>query len=162
MNEAEIVQARVPDGLIGMDERPEGAVLDVAPEHLPAVARILRDDPHLKFEYPADLCGYETPDGFVLWYRLVSIERATTLFLTVRLPKESPRVPSLVEVWPGLDWHERETFDLYGVEFVGHPDARDPARMRILLPEDWVGHPFRSDYEPVFTGNPLSGPQERN
>jgi NADH:ubiquinone oxidoreductase subunit C len=61
-----------------------------------------------------------------------------------------------------MSWHEREGFDLYGVRFAGHPEEGDPARMRILLPEDWEGHPFRQDYVPVFSGNPLHGPQERN
>jgi NADH-quinone oxidoreductase subunit C len=61
-----------------------------------------------------------------------------------------------------MNWHERECYDLFGVRFHGHPEEDDPARMRILLPEDWIGHPFRRDYEPVFTRNPLHGPQERN
>ncbi|MGC8667199.1 MAG: NADH-quinone oxidoreductase subunit C [Chthonomonadales bacterium] len=136
--------------------------VEVKPEDLPNVARRLREHPNLQFDYPADLACYDTGSALVLWYRLYSMDHNRTVVMRVTLDREDPRVPSLTAVWPGLNWHERECFDLYGVRFEGHPDGEDPAVLRILLPEDWEGHPFRKDYQPVFTGDPLHGPQERN
>ena len=69
---------------------------------------------------------------------------------------------ALTSIWAGTNWHEREIFDLYGIRFFGHPDGDDSTNLRILLPEDWEGFPFRKDYEPVFSGDPLYGPQETN
>ena len=91
---------------------------------------------------------------FEIVYHLLSIRRNCRVVLKVQVPEESPRVPTLVGVWPTANWHERETYDFYGVEFVGHPDLT-----RILLPEEWVGWPLRKDsplgYQEVsFTHNP--------
>jgi NADH-quinone oxidoreductase subunit C len=82
-------------------------------------------------------------------YHLSSIQKKHSLVLKVNLPRwkdnvagEIPDCPSVVSVWRGADWHEREVFDLSGINFVGHPDLK-----RILCPEDWVGYPLRKDYE---------------
>ena len=136
--------------------------LTVAPEALFALGQRLRDEPSLWFDYPADLVARDTGEEFVLWYRLHSMEHNQTAIIHVMLPREAPSVSSVTSIWPGMNWHERECFDLFGIEFIGHPDADDPTRMRILLPEDWEGHPFRRDYQPVFSGDPLHGPQALN
>ncbi len=104
----------------------------------------------------------DTGEQIILWVRLVSMQHNRTAILHIVLPREAPTIASITPIWPGMNWHERESFDLFGVRFVGHPDEGDPAQMRILLPEDWEGHPFRKDYTPVFSGDPLHGPQERN
>jgi NADH-quinone oxidoreductase subunit C len=78
---------------------------------------------------------------FRLAYHLHSIAERKRLRLAVRLPGDSPRVASVVPVWPGANWYEREVFDLFGIHFTGHPDLR-----RILMPEDWEGHPLRKDF----------------
>jgi NADH-quinone oxidoreductase subunit C len=82
-------------------------------------------------------------------YHFSSITHSHRFVLKLHLPRwkgdkagELPEVPSVVELWKGADWHEREVYDLCGVQFTGHPDLR-----RILLSEDWVGHPLRKDYE---------------
>jgi len=157
-------EARDLKELLGVEVSMRGdvPVLEVPREDLARVAERLRDDPGLRFDYPADLTCYDTGTSFVLWYRLYSMERNRSAVMRVTLDRNDPWVPSLTPVWPGLNWHERECFDLYGVRFPGHPDGEDPAVLRILLPEDWEGHPFRKDYQPVFSGNPLHGPQERN
>ena len=140
--------------------------ITVAPEQLVALCEYLRDEPSLAFDYPADLTARDTGEQIVLWYRLVSIRYRRTALLHVFLPNalslNTPAVDTVTPIWPGMNWHERECFDLFGVRFRGHPEQSDPAQMRILLPEDWIGHPFRRDYEPIFTGDPLHGPQERN
>ena len=156
------LSAAFGDVLLEAEEVGDEIRLNVAPERLSDVCRYLRDTPDLAFDYPADLTARDTGENIVLWYRLVSIEHKRTALLHVALPLDAPAVDSVTSIWPGMNWHERECFDLFGVQFRGHPEQDDPTRMRILLPDDWIGHPFRKDYEPVFTGNPLHGPQERN
>ena len=136
--------------------------LEVTAGQLVETAAFLRDDPALQFDYPADLTAWDSGEEFVLWYRLHSMERNRNAILKVKLERIAPQVPTVTQVWPGMNWHERECFDLYGIRFVGHPDQHDDSLMRILLPEDWQGHPFRLDYEPVFSDDPLHGPQARN
>jgi len=122
----------------------------------------LKSDSESLYDYPGDLTARDTGTEIVLWYRLYSMKLNQTALITVALPRETPTIDSVITIWPGIDWHERECFDMYGVHFTGHPDAENPEMMRILLPEDWIGHPFRKDYKPVFSGDPLHGPQETN
>lgn len=136
--------------------------LEVTAEQLSDAAALLHDDPTLQFDYPADLTAWDSGEEFVLWYRLHAMARNRTAILKVKLPRDAPQVPTVTPVWPGMNWHERECFDLYGIRFLGHPDQHDDTLMRILLPEDWQGHPFRRDYEPLFNDDPLHGPQARN
>jgi NADH-quinone oxidoreductase subunit C len=79
---------------------------------------------------------------FEMVYRLHSREIHAAIFLKCAVAKTDPKVDSMFDLWPAADWQEREVYDMFGIEFVGHPDLR-----RILLPEDWVGHPLRKDYE---------------
>lgn len=137
-------------------------VLQVSPDRMAELGRFLRDDSEFLQDFPADLTAYDTGEKLVLWYRLWSMSRGFSVQITAELEREAPSVPSVTSVWPGMNWHERECFDMYGIRFDGHPDQANSEGMRILLPEDWVGHPFRRDYEPVFAGDPLHGPQERN
>lgn len=81
-------------------------------------------------------------DEFELVYRLQSRAMQCGMFLKCRLPRQAPRARSLTDLWPSANWQEREVYDMFGIEFEGHPDLR-----RILLPEDWVGYPLRKDYE---------------
>ena len=93
-----------------------------------------------------DLLGMVTAvdygDEFELVYRIRSREMHVGIIVKARVPRSDPRIASIVDLWPAADWHEREVFDLFGIVFEGHPDLR-----RILLPDDWVGHPLRKDYE---------------
>lgn len=87
--------------------------------------------------------GIDMPDSIKLTYRLYSSKRKNRIALTLKteVPKTDPVVDSLVPVWSSANWHERETYDLFGVKFRGHPDPR-----RMFMPDDWVGHPLRKDY----------------
>ncbi len=117
----------------------------VIPREFPrAAAEHCRQDAKLQYNLlSAATCVDRFPHEprFELNYQLVSIPRREKVRLKVRVSGDDPVVDSLVPVWPGANWLEREIFDLFGIRFNGHPDLR-----RILLPDDWEGHPLRRDY----------------
>jgi NADH-quinone oxidoreductase subunit C len=116
----------------------------VPSELLRAVAERCRDDAKLLYNLLTDATcvdRYPVEPRFELNYHLVSIPRREKVRLRVWLGGDHPVVDSLVPVWPGANWLEREIFDLFGIRFNGHPDLR-----RILLPDDWEGYPLRRDY----------------
>lgn len=113
-------------------------------EHLRAAAERCRDSADLQFNLLSDATcvdRFPSEPRFELNYQLVSIPKRRRVTLRVRVPGSDAVVDSLTPVWPGAGWLEREIFDLMGVRFNGHPDLR-----RILLPEDWEGHPLRRDF----------------
>lgn len=122
-----------------------GETTIVVPRNLlRATAERCRTDAKLQFNLLTDATcvdRYPVEPRFELKYHLVSIPRRDRVRLQVRLSGQDPMVDSLVAVWPGANWLEREIFDLFGIRFNGHPDLR-----RILLPEDWEGYPLRRDY----------------
>jgi len=113
-------------------------------ERLVRAAEYLRSEPSLQFTFLSDIT---TVDRFPLEprfetnYQLLSIEKAQRLRLKVRVPGNDAVLPTVTNIWPTANWHERETFDLMGIRFDGHPDLT-----RILMPDDWEGHPLRKDY----------------
>lgn len=137
----------------------------VRARHLPAVARALRDDPALRFELCLGVNGVHYPQdaGRELHavYPLLSITRGRRVRLEVSVPDTDPHVPSLYAVYPTNDWHERETYDFFGIVFDDHP-----ALTRIEMPDDWHGHPQRKDYPlggvPIeYKGAQIPPPDER-
>ncbi|GAA1781188.1 NADH-quinone oxidoreductase subunit C [Nostocoides veronense] len=138
----------------------------VAREHLAAVARALRDDPSLRFELCLSVSGVhypaETGAELHVVYHLMSITNGgRRIRLEVTAPDADPHIPSVVPTYPAADWHERETWDMFGVIFDGHP-----ALTRILMPDDWPGHPQRKDYPlggiPVeYKGGTVPPPDQR-
>ncbi len=105
---------------------------------------ILRDDPSTQFNFLADITcvdWYPSVPRFEVIYHLLSIPRKERVRLKVALSGEDPNVESLTSLWPSANLFEREVFDLFGVRFQGHPYLR-----RIMMPEDWEGHPLRKDY----------------
>jgi NADH-quinone oxidoreductase subunit C len=138
----------------------------VARKHLVAVARALRDDPSLRFDMCTGVSGVHYPHdaGRELHavYHLLSITNGgRRIRLEVSCPDDDPHIPSVVGVYPAGDWHERETWDMFGIQFDGHP-----ALTRILMPDDWPGHPQRKDYPlggiPVeYKGATIPPPDQR-
>ncbi len=133
--------------------------------HLPLVARTLRDEPDLRFELCLGVNGVHYPQdtGRELHavYPLRSITHGRLIRLEVSVPDDDPHVPSLYAVYPTNDWHERETYDFFGIVFDGHPSLT-----RIEMPDDWRGHPQRKDYPlggiPVeYKGAQVPPPDER-
>jgi NADH-quinone oxidoreductase subunit C len=118
----------------------------VAREHLPAVARALRDNPGLRFEMCLGVSGIhypgETGRELHAVYPLLSITNGCKrVRVETTCPDQDPHIPSIVTTYPANNWHERETWDMFGIIFDGHP-----ALTRILMPDDWPGHPQRKDY----------------
>jgi NADH-quinone oxidoreductase subunit C len=174
MTPAEIhayIVERMPEAVTGFDGEAPQPALEIDPEQFVELALLLRDDEGLSFDRLLVISGidwegydengkgrhrkiaqYEedgrpgdpgpagTGDLGVLWY-LHSIKHRHAITLKVRLPREEAQVPSVAAVWPTAAWLEREVYDMFGIEFSGHPDPR-----RLLLPEDWEGHPLLKDY----------------
>ncbi|GAB4084471.1 NADH-quinone oxidoreductase subunit C [Myceligenerans cantabricum] len=119
--------------------------LHVAREHLLPVCQALRDDQDLRFELSLGVSGvhypHETGRELHAVLHLVSVTHSRRLRLEVAAPDEDPHVPSTTSVYPTNDWHERETYDFFGIVFDGHPGLA-----RIEMPDDWEGHPQRKDY----------------
>jgi NADH-quinone oxidoreductase subunit C len=123
-----------------------GEVTVIVPrEHIADVCAFLKSAPGLEFNMLADLCGVdrgqEEEPRFEVNYHLFSTTKYHRLRLKVVLNEEDVHVPTVTGVWRTANWHERETFDMFGVIFDGHPDLR-----RILLPDDWRGHALRKDF----------------
>jgi NADH-quinone oxidoreductase subunit C len=117
--------------------------LVVPRSHLRRVAEFLAS-PELAFNFLCDIAAvdrFPVEPRFELNYQMISIPNRAALRLRVRVHGNDPVVPSVTQVWPTANWHERELFDLFGLRFEGHPDLR-----RILMPDDWEGHPLRKDY----------------
>jgi NADH-quinone oxidoreductase subunit C len=107
------------------------------------ICRALRDDTPFHMDYCSFVSGTDLPaeGGIDVLYHLYSTTARHEVLLKVRVPRESPRVPTVTAIWSAANWHERETYDLLGVVFEGHPDLR-----RIMMTEDWSGYPLRKDY----------------
>jgi NADH-quinone oxidoreductase subunit C len=145
------VKNAIPDAIQEVIEFRGETTLVVAPEKLVEVATFCRDHEGLEFNLLSDLTSadyYPAEPRFAMNYHLYSVYFRTRVRLKVYLPGENPEVDSVTSIWPAANWQEREVFDLMGIQIKNHPDLR-----RILLPNDWIGHPLRKDYplgyEPV-------------
>jgi NADH-quinone oxidoreductase subunit C len=112
-------------------------------EHWREVAETLLHDPALRLDWLANLSGVDyVADGQMCCvYDLWSFEHDHLIAVKVFTPRDKPSIPSVADLWPAADWHEREAYDMFGIDFPGHPDLR-----RILLADDWEGSPLRKDY----------------
>lgn len=107
-----------------------------------AFCTFLKNDPQLLFENVMSVTAVDELERIDLVCHLNSYAKRHRITVKVPLSRENPKIPTLTGLWPGANWHERETFDLYGVVFEGHPDLR-----RILLDDTWEGHPMRKGYK---------------
>ena len=141
---AECLRSWNPKAVAEVIEFRGETTIVVPRELLRATAERCREDANLQYNLLSDatcLDRYPAEPRFELSYHLVSILKREKVRLRVRLSGNDAVVDSLVPVWPGANWLEREIFDLFGIRFTGHPDLR-----RILLPDDWEGYPLRRDY----------------
>lgn len=137
----EALRAKAGDAILEARARGREVVAQVRPDRNVEVAQALSD---MGLEYLNCLCGVDwiAQTQLEVVYNVSSLSHPVKVEMKVSLPRDDPRVRTVVPIWAGANWHERETYDLFGVVFEGHPDFR-----RILLPEDWLGHPLRKDYE---------------
>ena len=149
------LKAEFPDEVLqDYVNQGQGAVV-VQPGRIVDMLRWLRDDESMRMNHLRSLCGVDNVrrkepglSRFEMVYNLYSIPLRHEIRIRAEVGDKEPAVDSVVSLWPGADWLERETFDLLGIHFNNHPDLR-----RVLMPEDWSGHPLRKDY-------PLKGKEE--
>jgi NADH-quinone oxidoreductase subunit C len=139
--------------------------LHIKPERIAEVCRSLRDDPALRFELCSSVSGVDYPGSDArrlhAVYHLTSMTYRRRIRLEAAVSTEDPHLPSVTSVYPTADWQERETYDMFGIVFDGHPNLT-----RILMPDDWEGYPQRKDYPlggvPVeYKGAEIPPPDQR-
>ena len=152
----ERLRAALPEAVQKTAEFRGDLSVYVKPEAIVEVARFLRDDPELSYNFLDNLCGVDyigRDPRFEVVYHLLSHKNRHRVCLKVGVPESSPAVPTLTGLWATANWQERETYDMFGITFTGHPGLQ-----RILMPDDWEGYPQRKDVplggeEVAFTFN---------
>jgi len=146
------LQETCPGASLEAEPAGDRPTLVVPRDRLVEVARALRDAPSLRFEALTEVTAVDwwpADPRFVVVYHLLSPRHLQLLRLKVKLPHGDPQVSTVSGVWPSANWLERDVWDLFGIVFEGHPDLR-----RIMMPEDWEGHPLRKDYPVQITMKP--------
>jgi NADH-quinone oxidoreductase subunit C len=134
------LKRRFPDDVLEFVDT-KSPYIRVSQERFFAIMKLLRDDPEFQFDFLQLVSGVDYPTHISAVYHLYSYPLRHKLAVRVDLPRDNPVIHTVEPLWRAADWHERETFDLMGIVFEGHPDLR-----RILCAEDWEGHPLRKDY----------------
>lgn len=130
-------KAKIPVTHLGRDAHGN-EMMSFEPAHLLSAATFLRDTHH--FDLLLSCSGVDWKDRLESVYHVYSTQ--THQYVVLKVTAENEHSPSLVPVWPAADWHERESYDLLGIQYDGHPNL-----VRILMPDDWLGHPLRKDYK---------------
>ncbi|MBI5056809.1 MAG: NADH-quinone oxidoreductase subunit C [Nitrospirae bacterium] len=138
------IREKFPLDVVDITSFRDQVFVSVKSERTTDICRYLYEDPDVSMNFLADLCGVDYPDKkfrFEVIYNLYSIKHNHRIILKALIPEDNPTVDSVVPIWNGANWHEREACDMFGIIFNGHPDLR-----RILMPDDWEGFPLRKDY----------------
>ncbi|MBP8128130.1 MAG: NADH-quinone oxidoreductase subunit C [Candidatus Hydrogenedentes bacterium] len=117
--------------------------IQAAPAAWHDIAGFLRDEDGLRFDFLRLISGVDRGERFSSVYHLYSYEHGHAVTLRIDVERADPRIPSVADLWPAAEWHEREAYDMMGIVYEGHENLR-----RILLPDDWEGFPLRKDYVP--------------
>src|SRR5262249_24373380 len=154
----ELMAQKCGDAVFGFTaEGTKDPYFKVKPERWLEVARLLRDTPELDFDFLNVLTGVDWIKQNVMQvvYHFYSYRHTHQCVVKIDLDRAKPQVASVESIWKAANWNEREQYDLLGIEFLGHPDLR-----RILMPDDWVGHPVRKDYKEAaeYRGMPTTRP----
>jgi|WetSurMetagenome_2_1015567.scaffolds.fasta_scaffold34157_2 NADH-quinone oxidoreductase subunit C len=140
----DLLRERFPGAVEGSTEFRGDLTVQIRRADIVAVCTFLKSDPVLSFEMLIDLCGvdmYRPAGRFEVVYNLYSLRNKAYLRLKVTAEADDPVVDSVTGVWAGANWHERETFDMFGIRFRGHPDLR-----RLYMPEEFEHYPLRKDF----------------
>ncbi|MFQ5706158.1 MAG: NADH-quinone oxidoreductase subunit C [bacterium] len=137
------LQDKFGDAIVEVGEEALDPWIKIAAEKTLEIATFLKTDAELAFDYLMCLSGldYGAESNLGVVYNLFSMKHKHKITIKVDLPRDNPKVPSVETIWRTADWHEREAYDLFGIQFEGHRDLR-----RILCPDDWEGYPLRKDY----------------
>ena len=139
------VKERFGDRVLEIVDKKPDAFMVVDPAAIVEVCQFLKEDPQTSMDCLSNQSGVDYKDRVEVVYHLFSYRDRHTAVIKVKLPRENPSLATLENLWKAANWMEREIFDLLGVNFEGHSDLR-----RILMPEDWPGHPLRKDFvEPL-------------
>ena len=142
---AELIQSKFKPEVAEITEFGDQVSVLVNKTRILEIMSFLRNSSELYFDYLTDLCGVDYQgrknERFEVVYHLRSILHNHCIRIKAAIPEKDCKIDSVVRIWAGANWHERECFDMYGISFTGHPDLR-----RILMPEDWEGNPLRKDY----------------
>jgi NADH-quinone oxidoreductase subunit C len=136
--------------IVDVSEFRGQVAITVKRERILDICHFLKVSLDISMDYLADLCGVDYPERrlrFEVVYNLYSIKHRHAIRIKALLPGETPTIESVVYIWKGAGWHEREAYDMFGIIFNSHPDLR-----RILMPDEWEGHPLRKDYPLRGTG----------
>jgi NADH-quinone oxidoreductase subunit C len=148
-----LLRERLPDAVLEVHDDFGDLTALVAPRHLVAVARLLRTEPSLDYDFLMDIAAVDrlraTP-RFEVVYNFYSLSRRERIRIKTRVPESEPVLDTLTPLWKGADWFEREAYDMMGVRFRGHPNL-----VRILTHPEFIGHPLRKDYD-AARRHPLS------
>ncbi len=125
-----------------IEEENYDPFINVKPEKMTDICLFLRDGEEMDFDYLIMITGMDLGDDLGVVYHLYSLEYKHTIVLKLKVPKDKPDVPTVERVWRSADWHEREAWDMFGINFLGHHNL-----IRILCPYDWEGFPLRRDYK---------------
>jgi NADH-quinone oxidoreductase subunit C len=139
MTAAHQLKQALPESVISTGLLLDKPLAVVKKEDLVKVAEKVKE---MGFDHLSVITGIDYQDKFEVVYNFLSYAKKQNLVLKVLLDHDNPEVDSLTSLWKGADWLERETYDLVGIKFKGHPNLK-----RILLPEGWMGHPLRKDYD---------------
>jgi NADH-quinone oxidoreductase subunit C len=151
------IQDRFTDAVLAVHSRLGQDTVVFAKARLAELAEFLRDDSDLKFNFLMDVTAvdhWKRKPRFEVVYHFLSLERRHRLRVKVPVGEPDPEVDTLTHLWKGANWYEREVFDMFGIQFKGHPDLR-----RILMYPEFEGHPLRKDY-PIQRRQPLIGPKD--
>jgi NADH-quinone oxidoreductase subunit C len=153
----ERLKARFGDDVGPLSEPKIDPFCVVKRERIVDVCRFLKTEPDLALDFLEDATAIDWPKRNVIEvvYHLLSYRYRHSIVLKVEADRAAPSVPTVEGVWKGANWFEREIYDLFGVDFPGHPDLR-----RIMLPDDWVGHPLRKDYQEAGGWHGISNVRE--
>ena len=136
--------------------KDEKEVLFVPSDNLLKVVNFLNNDSDMMFDILLSISGYDNKDTLGSAYNLFSLEKRHYIEIRVEVERDNPSIPSVVGIWKAADWHERESYDLFGIQYENHPDLR-----RILLPSDWIGYPLRKDFVTPEFYNGLPVPKDK-